>query len=669
MGSYPGSAFPLGVSIQDKKINFALVSSRASQITLHLFNKGRSTPFASHRLSPSQHRTGDVWHICLELDPSQEIEYCYDIEDLSGKNYPGLIDPYAKGLTSSHVWGEKDLNDPKNRPRGKVYTPLPFDWEGTTSPHLPAEKLVIYELYTRGFTSHPSSHTTHPGTFLALVDKIPYLKTLGVNAIELMPIFEFNECENTLVNPLTHERLKNVWGYSTINFFSLMNRYSSSSEWGRIEYEFKTLVKECHLAGIEVYLDVVYNHTAEGGKKGPLLSFKGIDHTTYYLLDQQGEYLNFSGTGNTLNANHFVTAEMILSSLRYFALEMRVDGFRFDLASCLTRDTKGEPSTSPLIINMISQDPCLKQVKLIAEAWDASGLYQLGHFPGGSRFLEWNGFYRDSVRQFIKGSEGACGSFAQALTGSCALYGTGKAPTNSINFVCCHDGFTLHDLVSYNDKHNEANGEKNLDGTNDNRSWNCGIEGETQDPVIQALRQRQMRNFHVALMVSIGVPMLWMGDEYAHTKQGNNNSYCQDNEMNTFLWDKLSQEPLWFRFYQKMIAWRKNTPLVQRNHCLSPEQILWHGREPLKADWGSHNKLVAYTLVHPQEKGSLFIAFNADSMSTQIHLPQMHHKQWYKVVDTAAPAPLDFIDHPRDHPPQGPHYTLSAYSSIILQLE
>ncbi|MEN9344527.1 MAG: hypothetical protein RLZZ453_1314 [Chlamydiota bacterium] len=632
-----GVPHPLGANRNAEGINFAIVSSVAKKVTLHLFEIGGNRPFASYKL----HRTGQVWHIFVKTD-LQELEYTYDI---LGKS---VIDPYAKALSTGSKWGAEDLFS--STLRGKVQKSEPFDWEGITPPRHPLHTLVIYEMHLRGFTSHNSSRVTHPGTFLGLIEKIPHLKEIGVNAVELMPIFEFNECE------LKEPSLKNVWGYSTINFFSVMKRYGT-------EKEFKTLVKAMHQAGIEVYLDVVYNHTAEGNEEGPIFCFKGIDPSIYYLKDTKGHYLNFSGTGNTFNANHFVTAELILSSLRYFAFEMQVDGFRFDLASCLTRNTEGKPVKCPLLINMMTKDPLLKDVKLIAEAWDAAGLYQVGHFPGGARFLEWNGFYRDAIRKFIKGSDNAAGDFAQSLTGSSLLYGGKGSPLNSINFICCHDGFTLKDLVSYNEKHNEANCENNQDGNSNNESWNCGEEGPTTDPAILKLRAQQMRNFHTALMVSIGTPMLWMGDEYGHTKEGNNNSYCQDNEQNQFLWNLLSQDQGYTRFYKQMILFRKRCSLFHKTTFLTDQDILWHGKEPMKANWGADNRLVAYTLVHPENKGSLYIAFNAYSEPVELHLPPRDHG-WSRVVDTSLESPNDFLEHPEliTSP-----YLLAGYAAVILE--
>ncbi len=658
-----GSPTPLGASKQDDGINFALFSEAAHSVILHLFFRGEKKPFVSFHLNPRTHKTGQIWHIHLVyLDPV-ELEYSYQ---LHGDNHnplnrfqPDLClsDPYALGLNTSHRWGHKE----EGIPRSRVILDKPFDWEGILSPQIPLEDLVIYEMHTRTFTIDPQSHTHHPGTFLALIEKIPYLKSLGVNAIELMPIFEFNENELKGIDPTTQNPLKNVWGYSTINFFAPMNRFASSEAWTGAIDEFRTLVKELHRHGMEVYLDVVYNHTAEGDETGPTYSFRGIDNKTYYLLKPDGEYLNFSGTGNTLNANHPVVAELILSSLRYWVKEMHVDGFRFDLASCLTRDKQGKPSSYPLVIQMITSDPLLANVKLIAEAWDAAGLYQVGHFPGDERWLEWNGRYRDNVRQFIKGTDNQSGPFAKSLCGSQELFASNRTPLHSVNFVVAHDGYTLYDLVSYQDKHNLANAEDNRDGCSHNLSWNSGWEGETKDEAIRTLRKRQMRNFHVALMISIGTPMLLMGDEYAHTKQGNNNTYCQDNKLNWFLWNRLKEDEGWSRFYTKMIHFRKTHPVLKRTTFLTDQDVFWHGLIPLKPNWSESNRFVAYTLIDPLSP--LYIAFNAGSEGVTFQLPELpSHQCWYRIVDTSLPSPNDFLDTPM---PLSERYSLSAYSSFV----
>lgn len=651
--STPGSPSPLGVSRSETGLNFALFSSSASGVTLYLFLVHASDPFAHFCLDPSKHKTGAIWHIHIEGLQDEEIEYTYQIAS-AGAEPQIVIDPYAKRLSSPHLWGSTRDN---YHPRAKNLHSTPFDWQGTIAPKLPLKELIIYEMHVRSFSIHPSGQVQSPGTFAGLIEKIPHLKALGINVIELLPIFEFNECENQRINPVTHQPLYNVWGYSTVNFFSVMNRY------GTID-ELKTLVRELHRHHMELYLDVVYNHTAELDEKGPTLSFRGIDKNTYYMLNPEGQYLDFSGTGNTFNVNHPVVAQLVVDSLRYFVQEFHIDGFRFDLASCLTRGTDGTPSSTPFVIQMITEDALLKEVKLIAEAWDAAGLYQVGHFPGGGRWLEWNGKYRDIVRRFLKGDSGLSGAFAQALCGSQDLYGNGRTPCHSINFVTCHDGFSLRDLVSYNSKHNLQNGEHNCDGSSHNDSWNCGHEGPTHEEQILSLRGRQMRNFHVALMVSLGTPMLLMGDEYGHTREGNNNAYCQDNELNWFLWDEMTRHANWARFYRLMIEFRRAHPLLHRETFLQSADVEWHGLKPLLPRWDSENNLVAYTLHDPQQSASLYIAFNATQDAIELELPPLlPEEEWSRVVDTSLSPPHDF----EEDPPSllANVYTLPAYSSLI----
>jgi len=669
-----GSSSPLGVSRHGKGINFAFFSEHASGVKLCLFVPNSKHPFAEFDLDPDLNRTGFVWHILLKGLPTEQMEYGYKItgatEDPRNSFDTGKIlsDPYAKGLSSSHHWGHKDYASPQYIPRGKIVLESPFDWQKTQLPKLPMEDLIIYEMHVRSFTIHPSSKTKSPGTFLGVIEKIPYLLGLGVNAIELMPIFEFDECDNTHINPKTNQRLQNVWGYSTINFFAPMNRYSSSASWTSAMDEFRTLVREMHKSGIEVYLDVVYNHTGEGNKQGPWFSFRGIDNQVYYMVHPDGHYLDFSGTGNTFNANHPVVANLILDSLRYWVGEMHVDGFRFDLASCLTRDEKGTPLSTPPLIQMINSDPILANVKLIAEAWDAGGLYQVGSFPcADGRWGEWNGKYRDVVRRFIKGTAGEASDFAKVMSGSQDLYGNGRKPYHSINFVTAHDGFTLQDLVSYQDKHNEENGESNRDGANQNDSWNCGHEGPSNTRKILLLRQRQMRNLHAALMLAIGTPMILMGDEYGHTRYGNNNTYGQDNALNWFLWDELASHRDFVRFHRLLVQFRKKNPLLRRKEFLKESDVEWHGFIPKKPNWGPENRFLAYTL-HDSTKGQpLYIAFNAHFEPVHVQLPPPPQgKKWYRIMDTSLASPNDFHENPLAHPLTYT-YDMPDYSALIAQ--
>ena len=455
-----------------------------------------------------------------------------------------LLDPYASAIGGRDVWGQTPDWDKPYPHRGRIVND-DFDWGSDRPLEIPTEKMVVYEMHVRGFTRHPSSGIKHPGTFAGLREKIPYLKDLGVNCVELMPIYEFDEFDGSRTHPETGERLFNYWGYSTVGYFAPKAGYAATGnaqDGTMVADELMTLVKDLHKNGIEVMLDVVFNHTAEGNEFGPTISFRGIDNVTYYMLTPEGYYFNFSGTGNTLNCNNPVVRGMVLDALRYWAAEYHIDGFRFDLAAILGRDQDGAPMLNPPLLEVLAHDPVLAKCKLIAEAWDAGGLYQVGSFPAFGRWSEWNGKYRDTLRRWIKGDGGLASELALRLQGSPDLYAS-RGPTASINFITCHDGFTLMDMVSYNDKHNEANGENNNDGANDNNSWNSGWEGETDDPEIKALRFRQMKNAFALLMVSQGVPMLLMGDEMGHTQRGNNNLYCHDNELSWLDWNLLEKNP------------------------------------------------------------------------------------------------------------------------------
>ncbi len=523
-----GSPYPLGLSIQGDTANFSLFSSHAEKVVLGLLWDGK-------RKEVAMEKTGDVWHIGIEGIPegARYAYKCFGPKKLLFHPELWLADPYAK-LPVDYEWTRVEL-------------PKPFDWEGVLPPEIGMDELIIYEMHVRGFTRHSSSQVAHPGTYLGMIEKIPYLKKLGVNAVELLPIYDFDRHHGK------KEPLVNYWGYNTIHFFAPQPWYAVSDPVA----EFKTLVRELHRNGILVLLDVVYNHTGEGREEESTYNFRGIDDPVYYQLDENGHYRNYTGCGNTFNTNHPVVRKFILDSLHYWAGEMRVDGFRFDLASIFSRDVNGHPMANPPIIREIMEDPILSQKKLIAEAWDAAGLYQLGFFANKGRWSEWNGQYRDIVRRFIKGTEGNAGDFARVLSGSQMIYHESKTPLSSINFITCHDGFCLRDLVTYQHKYNLANGENNQDGNNQNDNWNCGHEGVTDDPKINALREKQMRNFFLALFISQGVPMLLMGDEYGHTRHGNNNPYVLDNEINWFLWDQENEKI--FSFVAALIRFRKST--------------------------------------------------------------------------------------------------------------
>lgn len=616
----------LGSHLIDGGVNFAIYSD--SPLSLLLFEPGQKRPFARANFEGEANRTGKVYHCLIDgLPPG--CEYGYQI-DPSG---PLLCDPYSRRLATSRNWGEEEgwrSVIPDGAP--------PFDWAETRRPATPWSETILYEMHLRGFTQDPSSGVAAPGSFLGAIEKIPYLKALGITAVELLPIFEFNE--NDIAHLKTRERLYNYWGYSPLHLFYPMGRYAQGDP---IE-EFRTLVCEMHRAGIEVILDVVYNHTGEHAPPAPAFAYRDLAESSYYLLDGKGEPRNDSGCGNTLNTNHPVCSHLILESLRYWVGEMGVDGFRFDLASILTRGEDGAPMAHPPIIEAISKDPLLAETKLIAEAWDAAGLYQVGHFPG-ERWSEWNGKFRDDVREFIKGKDGMAGRFATRIGGSQDLYHTYKRTTKSINFVTAHDGFTLRDLVSYNQKHNEANGEENRDGDSSSTSWNCGVEGKSSDPEILALRSRQMRNLHLALMLSRGVPMLSMGDEYGHTRGGNNNPYCHDGPINWFQWKKIEEELLFWRFYSGLIEFRKSHPILSGEPFFAPSEIQWHGHEPLKANWGGESRFVAFSLIDPEGRNDLYAAFNASSQIAHLYLPEpVHGYHWSVRVNTSEPPPHDYYE-------------------------
>lgn len=589
MEIYKGVTDPFGYSVCGNTANFALFSSHATKITLGLFRD--NTLLKTFPLN----RTGDIWHIGIGDLPAG-LSYAYRCEgpkELLYNPEAWLIDPYAKIVHEG---------------KGKAAIPPPFDWENEIPPKISHSDLIIYEMHIRGFTKDPSSKVTHPGTYLGMIEKIPYLKKLGVNAVELMPIFGFDRTFHK------SPPLVNYWGYNPLHFFAPMDWYAVDDP----ITEFKTLVRELHRAGIEVILDVVYNHTGEEDHKSYYIHFRGIDNSVYYLLDREGNYLNFTGCGNTVNANHPIVQKLILDSLRYWVEEMHVDGFRFDLASTFTRNTQGDPVDHPPILDAINKDPVLSQVKLIAEAWDAAGLYQLGYFSKRGGWSEWNGRYRDVVRRFIKGNEGKAGPFANVLCGTELIYSASKTPLSSINFITSHDGFTLRDLVTYQHKHNQDNREHNRDGNNQNDSWNCGHEGPTQDKEINALRERQMRNFFLALFLSQGIPMLLMGDENGHTRHGNNNPYVQDNEINWFLWDQ--QNPKISQFVSSLIRFRRQHSQLKFSRFLKDTDVDWF------TDWDS--RLVAFVL---KGETPLYIAFNADNQKCSLTLPSGN---WKIVIDT-----------------------------------
>ncbi len=652
-----GRAFPFGASFVPGGVNFSIYSRFATACTLVLFEKGEPTPMVEIPFPP-EFRIGNVFTMIVFDLGYENVEYGYRMDGpfdpTNGHRFDPtkiLTDPYAKVIGGRDVWGKQpDWDDIYQHRARLVYDD--FDWESDRPLETPMEDLVVYEMHVRGFTQHPSARVRHPGTFAAIREKIPYLKELGVNCVELMPIFEFDEFENSKTSPVTGETLYNYWGYSQVGFFAPKAGFAATGRMGMQVDELKTLIKDLHRNGIEVMLDVVFNHTAEGNEQGPSISYRGIDNKSYYMLTPEGYYYNFSGCGNTLNCNNPLVRNMIVDCLRYWAEEYHIDGFRFDLASILSRDQNGAPLANPPLLETLAFDPVLAKCKLVAEAWDAGGLYQVGSFPAHGRWAEWNGKYRDDIRKFLKG-DGSVGAAAQRLQGSPDLYShAGRGATASINFITAHDGFSLADMVSYNEKHNFANGENNNDGGNDNDSWNCGWEGPTEDIGINQLRRRQIKNAVAMLMVSQGVPMIVMGDEVARTQQGNNNTYCQDNALNWLDWSLVQENSEIFRFFQNMIGFRNAHPVLRGNGhfrnsdymgCGYPD-ISWHGAQAWNADWSDGAKTLAFMLSGQHAKGGtvsdndVYVAFNMHWESQHFGLPGLPEGyKWHVFANTAAP--------------------------------
>lgn len=666
MANKRGVSFPYGATQLKEGINFAVYAKNVSSMSLCLFNENDlNQPFTTISLDPNVNRTGDIWHILI-TDLPHSFVYGYQVTHQDTTSSQLLLDPYAKLISSDPVWHAESRQDLSYRPLGK-FVLQEFDWEGDRPLNLSKKDLIIYEMHVRGFTAHPSSQTKNPGTFKGIMEKIPYLKEMGFNAVEFMPIQEFCEEDVILSHPKTKKKLHNYFGYSTVNYFSLMNRYASESSDAKAAHEFKTLVKELHKNGIEVILDVVFNHTFEGNEKGPEKSYKGFDPRAYYLINGDNNHLNFSGCGNTFNCNHPVALELIINALRFWVLEYHIDGFRFDLAAVFNRGKDGAPIENAPVLDFISNDPVLSATKLIAEPWDAAGLYQLGKFASfSSHWSEWNGKYQSAVRNFIKGTPQQKNIFAGALCGSHEIFA--QSPYSSVNFVTAHDGFCLHDLVSYNHKHNEANGEDNKDGNNDNNSWNCDCEGPSHNKKVLQLRKKQMRNFHFALMISQGIPMLLMGDEYGHTKQGNNNPWCQDNELNWFLWDQIDKEKEFFHFFKNLIHFRKNNPLLRPETFLDEKKIKWHGHQPNQPNWEADDRLVAFTLHNEDESPEFYVAFNALQKHQKITVPSLNSgRAWRWVINTNNASPNDFYTEENVQILKDQSFNIPAYSSMMLR--
>ncbi len=666
----PGRVVPFGATLVPGGVNFSVYSRLATACTLALFERGANAPMAEIPF-PLSFRLGNTWSmIVFDLDP-ESIEYGYRMEGpydpRAGHRFDPariLLDPYAKAVGGRDRWSEPPNAREIFPHRGRLVFD-DFDWEDDRPLEIPMADIVVYEMHVRSFTAHSSSGVRFPGTYAGIVEKIPYLANLGINCVELMPVFEYDEFENSRPGPDPGTTLYNYWGYSTVNFFSPKAGFAASGPLGMQVDELKTTIKELHRAGIEVILDVVFNHTAEGNENGPTLSFRGIDNLTYYMLSPDGGYFNFSGCGNTLNCNNPVVRGLVLDCLRYWAAEYHVDGFRFDLASILGRDPWGSPMSNPPLLEALAFDPILGKCKLIAEAWDAGGLYQVGSFPAFGRWAEWNGKYRDDIRRFLKGDDGLIGAVAQRLCGSPDLYGWNRrGPTASVNFITCHDGFTLRDLFSYDCKHNEGNGENNRDGTNDNHSWNCGAEGETIDEGINVLRRRLIKYAWTVLLVSQGVPMVPMGDEVGRSQRGNNNSYCQDNELNWLDWTLAEREHDLLRFARMMIALRKAHPALRQAQHLTERpvrgaiyaDITWHGTRAWHADWSPGSRTIAFMLAPPASvdgpaDGFIYVALNSHWETLAFELPTLAASQaWHVAADSSAAAPDDI--HPSGAEPR-----------------
>jgi glycogen operon protein len=687
-----GLPLPLGTQARGEGVNFALFSRHGSRVRLELYDRPEdASPARIIDLDPAGHRTGDVWHVWVKgIVPGQFYAYRMDGPYAPGEGHRFnfnrlLLDPFAAAISNLPPWDfaeargydpastEKDLapsklDNSKSMPKC-VYVNDPFDWKEDQPLRHPWSKTVIYETHVRGFTIHPKSGVDHPGTYRGLMEKIPYLQTLGVTAVELMPLQEFNENSLIRKNPQTNQLLRNYWGYDSVVFCAPKASYSSSGGEGQQKLELKEMIRAFHQAGLEVILDMVFNHTAEGDEMGPTLCFRGIDNAIYYTLEADKRYYkDYTGTGNTINANHPVVRDHILAVLRYWTIEMHVDGFRFDLASVLGRDETGKLLADAPLLERIAEDPILRDVKLIAEAWDAAGAYEVGSFSE-RRWAEWNGRYRDDVRRFWRGDDGMLGRFGQRLCGSADIYTkSGKGPEGSINFVTCHDGFTLNDLVSYRDKHNEANGENNQDGTNENLSENYGGEGETKDAEIETVRKRQVKNFLLTLLISRGVPMILGGDEFRRTQGGNNNAYCQDNETGWIDWTGFEKHPEIHRFVQGMIAFRGAHPILSREEFYKNNDIHWFGLHGKLPNWTDPKcKRIACFIPEKNPEG-LYLMFNADTEAADFGLPPLPPGYgWRLGADTFLPSPKDLAEAGEETPLENSKtYRVESRSGVIL---
>lgn len=644
----PGFFRMYGACVASNGVSFTINSHGATRCTLLLFKPQAPKPYARIPF-PDSYRIGDTYSMLVYDIKPDEFEYAFSFD---GPYEPAkgllfneenvLLDPYSRAVTGQRKWGEKPEGGKDFEYRARVVKSS-FDWGNIKQLEQPFEDLVIYEIHVRGYTKDKSSGVSAPGTFAGLKDKIPYLKDLGINAVELMPIFEFDEMESARV--VDGVQLYNYWGYNTVSFFAPNTSYAFNEEHNHEGDELKSLIKALKENGIEVILDVVFNHTAEGNEMGPCFSFKGIDNNVYYMLTPDAHYYNFSGCGNVMNCNHPVVRNFIIDCLRHWAIEYRVDGFRFDLASILGRDQNGAPMANPPILESLAFDPVLGKMKLIAEAWDAGGLYQVGSFPSWNRWAEWNGRYRDDMRSFLKGDDGMAGNAITRITGSRDLYSPeSRGHKASVNFLTCHDGFTLYDLYSYNEKHNEKNGWNNTDGDNNGHSWNCGAEGETDDPNVNGLRRRLIKNAFAALLCSRGPAMFFAGDEFCNTQFGNNNAYCQDNIISWLDWGRLEEFKEIHDFVRHMIQFRKEHPILRKmtksSSCQFPE-ISVHNGTPFNASTDYKTKLIGIMYAGRNEEDTeddiVFYCMNAYWEPLVMQLPVLPNgKHWHVDTNTNA---------------------------------
>ncbi|MBW7898830.1 Glycogen debranching enzyme [Candidatus Brocadiaceae bacterium B188] len=677
-----GNSYPLGATVLAGGINFSVFSKSATSVELLLFNHAEdSRPSRSILLDSQKNRTYHYWHAFVP-DIGQGQIYGYRVHGLympeRGMRFDPkkvLLDPYGRAVVTPEKYSRAAASQPGDNcgvaMKSVVADPRMYDWEGDQPLKQSFARTIIYEMHVRGFTAHPNSGVSPEkrGTYAGMIEKIPYLKDLGITAVELLPVYHYD-------NQDAPAGFKNYWGYSPVSFFAPHPAYSSDKDpLGPID-EFRDMVKALHRAGIEVILDVVYNHTAEGNHEGPTLSFRGFENDAYYILEPDKQYYsNYTGCGNTLDAGSSYVRRMIIDSLHYWVQEMHVDGFRFDLASILTRDENGQPLANPPILWDIETDPVLSGVKLIAEAWDTAGLYQVGSFVGDS-WKEWNGKFRDDVRSFFKGDNNTVSKFASRLLGSPDIYGhEEREPEQSINFVTCHDGFTLNDLVSYNEKHNEANGEENRDGNNDNRSWNCGIEGSTDNPQIGKLRYRQIKNFFTVTLLAVGTPMFLMGDEVLRTQRGNNNAYCQDNEISWFDWELVEKHAGMFRFVKRLIAARLQRDVslddsgLSLNQLLQQTKIVWHGVKLNQPDWGVDSHIIALTVKSIRGSFMFHIMINAYWKDMEFEIPPVYESEyevWRRWIDTARESPDDILSWDEAAVVREAVYPVQSRSLVIL---